>query len=86
MSTISAILEPDTDGTIHLPVPVEMRQSKVRVTATLEVASTATERPTREAAVAALRQLRAMGTFKEIADPVAWQREMRQDRPLPGRG
>lgn len=23
--------------------------------------------------------------FREIADPVAWQREMRQDRSLPGR-
>ena len=23
--------------------------------------------------------------FREIADPVAWQREMRRDRPLPGR-
>ena len=26
-----------------------------------------------------------MGTFDEIEDPVAWQREIRKDRPLPGR-
>ena len=33
----------------------------------------------------ALRQLQAANPFKDIADPVAWQREARQDRPLPGR-
>jgi hypothetical protein len=33
----------------------------------------------------ALRQLQAANPFKDIADPVAWQREMRKDRPLPGR-
>ncbi len=85
MSTITAILEPDADGTLHLPLPVELRQSKVRVTATLEAATDQAERPTQEAALAALRQLRALGTFKEITDPVAWQRELRQDRPLSGR-
>ena len=26
-----------------------------------------------------------MGAFAEIDDPVAWQREIRRDRPLPGR-
>ena len=36
MSTITAILEPDVDGTLHLPLPAEMRSSKVKVTATLE--------------------------------------------------
>jgi len=33
----------------------------------------------------ALRQLQAADPFKNITDPVAWQREIRQDRPLPGR-
>lgn len=32
-----------------------------------------------------LQQLQAIGTFKDIKDPVAWQRELRKDRPLPGR-
>ena len=82
MSTITAILEPDADGTVHLPLPLDLRYSKVRVTATLEIAS---ERPSREAALAALRRLREMGTFKDITDPVAWQREIRKDRPLTGR-
>jgi len=85
MSTITAILEPDADGTLHLPLPLDLRNSKVRVTATLEVAADEGERPSREAALAALRRLRQMGTFKEIADPVEWQRKIRKDRPLQGR-
>lgn len=83
MSTITAILEADTDGTLHLPVPQNLRRGKVKVVATLQ--SEPCERPTRETALAALRQLRKLGTFKKITDPVAWQREIRKDRPLPGR-
>ncbi|MEO5340862.1 MAG: hypothetical protein H7837_10180 [Magnetococcus sp. MYC-9] len=26
-----------------------------------------------------------LNPFREITDPVAWQREIRRDRPLPGR-
>jgi len=32
-----------------------------------------------------LEQLAARDPFSEISDPVTWQREARQDRPLPGR-
>lgn len=85
MSTITAILEANADGTLHLPLPAELRHGKVKVEARLEAAPEASERPTRETALAALRQLRALGTFKAITDPVAWQREIRKDRPLPGR-
>jgi len=35
MSTIKAILEADADGTLHLPLPPELRQGKVEVNATL---------------------------------------------------
>ena len=86
MSTITAILEADADGTLHLPLPAEFRNSKLRVTATIQAVRDRDERPTREEALAALRKLRALGTFNEITDPVAWQREIRKDRPLPGRG
>ena len=85
MSTITAILEADADGTLHLPVPQKLRRGKVKVVATLESEPETKDRPTREAALAALRQLRKLGTFKDITDPVAWQREIRKDRPLPGR-
>ena len=36
MSTFTAILEPDADGSVHVPLPPELRHSKVKVTATLE--------------------------------------------------
>ncbi len=34
----------------------------------------------------AIRNLQEVGAYKDIKDPVAWQREIRKDRPLPGRG
>ena len=34
---------------------------------------------------AALEKLAASGAVAGIEDPVAWQREIRRDRPLPGR-
>ena len=41
MSTITAILEPDSEGCLHLPVPEEMRGGKVKVVASLEQAGSA---------------------------------------------
>jgi len=35
--------------------------------------------------IEALERLAAMGGIKSIPDPSAWQREIREDRPLPGR-
>lgn len=37
MSTITTILEPDADGSIHLHVPAEFRGGKVKVIAHLEL-------------------------------------------------
>lgn len=39
----------------------------------------------REKIQQAFRQLQEIGAYKTIDDPVAWQREIRKDRPLPGR-
>lgn len=33
----------------------------------------------------ALAELARIGAFSEIEDPAAWEREIRRDRPLPGR-
>jgi hypothetical protein len=99
MNRITAILEAHPDGTVHLPVPAELRHGKVEVTATLRAAQdTVSGDPStlpsslpratpqmvqrRREAFAALR---AMDPFREISDPVEWQREVRKDRPLPGR-
>lgn len=38
-----------------------------------------------EKAVQALKKLTELGAFKDIKDPVEWQRGIRKDRPLPGR-
>jgi hypothetical protein len=44
------------------------------------------EAHTRGPAMAALlEKLAVRGTFAAIPDPVRWQRELRQDRALPGR-
>jgi len=32
-----------------------------------------------------LKELQESGAYKDIADPVAWQRKIRQDRSFPGR-
>jgi hypothetical protein len=100
MSTVTAILEPHADGTVHLPVPLELRRGKLRVTATLQAepdtSKTATIEAARERPLAtpemlarrraALEALRSVGGLQDIIpDPAAWQREIRQDRPLPGR-
>jgi len=84
MSTITAILKPDADGTLHLPLPEHLRHGKVKMVATLEDAETAVAKE--GTPLEALKELRKLGTFKDISDPVACQREQRRDRTLPGRG
>jgi hypothetical protein len=44
MSTINAILEPDPDGSLHLPLPPELRDVPVKIAATLEPAPTSAAR------------------------------------------
>jgi hypothetical protein len=39
MSTITAILEPDADGTLHLPLPEAWRHQRIKVKAELELAA-----------------------------------------------
>ncbi len=88
MSMITAILEPDADGTLHLPMPPDAPRGKVKVTATVEPVSageTAARQANWEQAMEALRGLAAQGGIQSIPDPVAWQREIRNDRSLPGR-
>lgn len=86
MSTITAVLEADADGTLHVPLPEELRGVKVKITATIGRAEqTGEEQAARIIkAKAALLWLRAKGTFRNV-DPVAWQKEVRADRPLLGR-
>ena len=89
MSTITAILEPDADGTLHLPLPAELRRGMVKVEAKLEAApaetsgTSAEER--RQSVLGIMERIRARNPFQNVRDPAAWQREMRADVELPGR-
>ncbi|NUM55248.1 MAG: hypothetical protein HUU46_16505 [Candidatus Hydrogenedentes bacterium] len=90
METINAIIEPDEDGTLHVPLPESLRHGKVAITATLCAAIEPRQKipvPAPEILAvrrAALDELRELGEVAKIVpDPVAWQRKQRQDRPLP---
>lgn len=56
---------------------------QVQITVLGPVATTTV--PNGEAVAAAMQALADSGGIKSIPDPVAWQREIRRDRPLPGR-
>lgn len=52
----------------------------------LQDADVAADRTTRGAKMAeALEKLAAIDAFSDITDPSEWQREQREERPLPGR-
>jgi hypothetical protein len=58
----------------------------VRVYVTLqEERSTLSPQLRRQRIVEILEKIATNNAFAEISDPVEWQRELRQDRPLPGR-
>jgi len=60
-----------------------MRRGKVKVIATLIPVPDNTKQAVK--ALDTLRRIAARGGIKNIPDPARWQREIRQDRPLPGR-
>jgi hypothetical protein len=66
------------------PPPQHLGETEVQIT--LLPSESEDERRARGLrAAAALERLAKAGAFDQIEDPVAWQREIRQDRPLPGR-
>ncbi|MEI7864875.1 MAG: hypothetical protein WCI38_05835 [Chthoniobacterales bacterium] len=75
LSTITAILEPDVDGTLHLPLPADMRSSRVKVAATLEAAEDGYAN-----AAAKLKELLASGRRSNGAGATARIAEVYQDR------
>ena len=80
MKTITAILQPDPDGTLHVPVPAEMLEHRIKIVASLEPAPDALASKDARMAIisASLEKLR--NTFDKIDDPVEWQRNAREDR------
>lgn len=62
------------------------QRGTIRVHVTLmEATSNPTAAEPRRAMLEALEGFAASGVFADIKDPVAWQREIRKDRPLSGR-
>ena len=58
----------------------------VRVYVTLqEEPSTLSAEFRRQRIVEILEKIAANNVFADISDPVEWQQDLRQDRPLPGR-
>jgi hypothetical protein len=64
--------------------PVPARPVPVYITL-LEDTTTEPSVPRGQAMARALEALAQAGGLSVIADPVAWQRKMREDRALPGR-
>ena len=65
------------------PGPVDLNaEQPVEVTILDEPDQTANRR---KRMAEALEKLAASDAFSEISDPSEWQREIRKDRPLPGR-
>ena len=64
---------PESDGPIQVYVSVT------------EVKRDDDPEPGQKSMVELFQALADSGAFADIEDPVAWQREQRKDRPLPGR-
>lgn len=82
-STITAVLNACPAGTVHLPLPPNLRGARVRVEVRLEAAASAAKIPIELRAI--MRKTRDRNPFRGIGDPVAWHCEVREDAPLPGR-
>lgn len=83
MSTITAVLDAAPDGTVHLPLPPDLHGIRVRVQATLEADQPVVR--SSGALSAIMCQIRDRNPFRAVGDPVAWQRQAREDVRLPGR-
>lgn len=85
LATYRAVLRGDQlEWVEEAPQLPENRESvPVIVTIMPELEITPDERRRRVADT--LAKLAEIGAFAEIDDPVEWQREVRRDRPLPGR-
>lgn len=81
-------MQPDKNGTVHVLIPEECGQATVRVVVTKEPVATLPEVDMSKikTPLGAFKELRKVrGLSRIIPDPMAWQREIREDRPLPGR-
>jgi len=86
MMTLQAEAEIAADGSVTLtrPLPSWVKPGRVQMTLMVdEQAGSVRQRLDRRRQ--ALAKLRSADPFKNVVDPAAWQREIRQDRALPAR-
>ena len=94
MKTLETDIEIGADGSVKLlsPLPAWLKPGRAHVLMTVESDE---EKPKRQKLTAtpemiarreaALENVRKLNPYRDITDPVAWQRKFREDRPLPGR-
>ena len=70
MSTITAVLDACPDGTLHLPLPPDLRGTRVRVEAKLEAAPSAAKSPVELRAI--MQKIRDRNPFRGVGDTVAF--------------
>lgn len=96
MNTLETDVEIGADGSVKLlsPLPAWLKPGRAHVLLTVE-SMQGGERPKRKKLtatpemiarrMAALEEVRKLNPYRDITDPVAWQREIREDVVLPGR-
>jgi hypothetical protein len=87
MTALQAEADIAADGSVTLtrPLPAWVKPGRVQMTLLVdESAPGMEERLARRRE--ALARLRQADPFREIADPAAWQREIRRDRVIPALG
>ena len=95
MNTLETDIEIAADGSLKLlsPLPDWLKPGRAHIVLTVaDPSGTKPKRPIPKATpemiarrMAALEKVRELNPFRDITDPVAWQREMREDVKLPGR-
>jgi hypothetical protein len=87
LATYRAILRADRlEWSEEVPASLASEQGvRVHVTLLEPLPETMSAEARGQRMAAALERLAARRAFSEITDPVSWQREIRQDRPLPAR-
>lgn len=66
---------------LDIEVPPEMPAGEAEVTVVIAPRRS----PNQARAVALFREIAARGALRYGSDPAEWQRDIRKDRPLPGR-
>jgi hypothetical protein len=97
MNTIRTEVEITTDGSLKLlsPLPAWLKPGRAQILVMVNDEPPKLMKPKRPVPVAtpemlearkkALEAVRELNPYRDIADPVDWQKEIRKDRPLPFR-